>query len=79
MQYQSNILKTKILLPFCLETTALGAAYLAGLCTGFWKNLEEIKNVHRYQKEYFPTFDNKTIKEIDRKRRNAIKATRIFK
>ena len=79
MQYQSNILKTKILLPFCLETTALGAAYLAGLCTGFWKNLEEIKNVHRYQKEYFPTFDNKTIKEIDRKRHNAIKATRIFK
>lgn len=79
MQYQSNILKTKILLPFCLETTALGAAYLAGLSTGFWKNLEEIKNVHRYQKEYFPTFDNKTIKEIDRKRHNAIKATRIFK
>ncbi len=79
MQYQADILKTKILLPHCLETTALGAAYLAGLCTGFWKNLEEIKNVHKYEKEYNPSMSDKEIDEIDKKRHQAIKATRIFK
>ena len=79
MQYQSDILKTKILLPFCLETTALGAAYLAGLCSGFWKDIEEIKNIHRYQKEYNPQMSSERIKEIDRKWKYAIKATRVFK
>lgn len=79
MQYQADILKTKILLPRCLETTALGAAYLAGLNTGFWKSLEEIKNIHRYEKEYLPSMPDEKIKEIDIKRHQAIKATRLFK
>lgn len=79
MQYQSDILKAKIKLPFCLETTALGVAYLAGLNSGFWKNIEEVKQVHRIQKEFEPKMDNKTIKEIDKKWRMAIKATRVFK
>jgi glycerol kinase len=43
MQFQSDILNTTVLKPECIETTALGAAYLAGLAVGFWKDKEEIK------------------------------------
>lgn len=43
MQFQADILKTKVLRPECIETTALGAAYLAGLSVGFWKDKDEIR------------------------------------
>lgn len=43
MQFQADILDTKVYKPECIETTALGAAYLAGLAVGFWKDKEEIK------------------------------------
>ena len=43
MQFQADIIDTKVLKPQCIETTALGAAYLAGLATGYWKDVEEIK------------------------------------
>lgn len=43
MQFQSDILDTEVRRPECIETTALGAAYLAGLATGYWKDIEEIK------------------------------------
>lgn len=43
MQFQADILQTKVQKPECIETTALGAAYLAGLAVGFWKDKEEIK------------------------------------
>jgi glycerol kinase len=42
MQFQSNILNTKVIRPTIIETTALGAAYLAGLAVGFWKDETEI-------------------------------------
>ncbi len=43
MQFQADILNTEVQKPECIETTALGAAYLAGLAVGFWKDREEIK------------------------------------
>lgn len=43
MQFQADILDTRVLRPECIETTALGAAYLAGLSVGFWKDRDEIK------------------------------------
>jgi len=43
MQFQSDILKTKVERPVIIETTALGAAYLAGLATGFWKKSDITK------------------------------------
>ena len=43
MQFQADILGTRVLRPACIETTALGAAYLAGLAVGYWENLEDIK------------------------------------
>ena len=43
MQFQADILDTKVFKPECIETTALGAAYLAGLAVGFWKDKEEAR------------------------------------
>jgi glycerol kinase len=43
MQFQSDILNTKVVRPKVTETTALGAAYLAGLAVGYWKNVDEIQ------------------------------------
>lgn len=44
MQFQSDILRTKVLRPCVTETTALGAAYLAGLAVGFWENVPQIRS-----------------------------------
>ncbi|WP_455715158.1 glycerol kinase GlpK [Anaerosporobacter sp.] len=44
MQFQADILDTTVLRPKCIETTALGAAYLAGLAVGYYKSKEEIKD-----------------------------------
>jgi glycerol kinase len=44
MQFQADILNTKVVRPKVTETTALGAAYLAGLAVGYWKNIEEIQD-----------------------------------
>ena len=42
MQFQSDILNTEVRRPRCVETTAMGAAYLAGLATGYWSSREEV-------------------------------------
>lgn len=43
MQFQADILNTKVVRPKVTETTALGAAYLAGLAVGFWNGIDEIQ------------------------------------
>ena len=79
MQFQSDILNTTIKLPKCLETTALGAAYMAGLQSGFFPNLESIKKIHEYQATYTPNMSKKEVKELYKGWKTAIKATRMFK
>ena len=79
MQFQSDILHTVIKLPRCLETTALGAAYMAGLTTGYYANLESIKKIHEYQAIYEPKMAKKEISRLYKGWKTAIKATRIFK
>lgn len=54
MQFQSDILKVNVKRPECIETTALGAAYLAGLATGFYKNKEDIKKNWKLSREFQP-------------------------
>lgn len=49
MQIQANTIQKKVIRPGVTETTALGAAYLAGLATGFWKNIDDLK--HQWQAE----------------------------
>ena len=79
MQFQSDILHTVIKLPRCLETTALGAAYMAGLTTGYYANLESIKKIHEYQAIYTPKMAKKEINRLYKGWKTAIKATRMFK
>ena len=59
MQIQSNVLQTKVVRPEITETTAMGAAYLAGLAVGFWSNVEEIQEQWKVQKVFDPAEDNK--------------------
>ncbi|MDQ3567159.1 MAG: glycerol kinase GlpK [Actinomycetota bacterium] len=54
MQFQADILGVPVEVPETLETTALGAAYLAGLATGFWSDREELKNRWRLRCRYEP-------------------------
>lgn len=54
LQFQSDLLGIDVQRPAILETTALGAAYLAGLATGYWKDLAEIENIWRPEKTFSP-------------------------
>lgn len=54
MQFQSDILDKKVLRPVVRETTALGAAYLAGLAVGFWNDLEEIRQMWKCDVTFAP-------------------------
>ena len=54
MQFQSDIVNTKVIRPTMVETTALGAAYLAGLAVGFWKDIEELRSKWQVDKTFLP-------------------------
>ena len=64
MQFQADISATKIIKPQCAEATALGAAYLAGLAVGFWKDKSEILKIPSNQTEYIPSIANSRRKEL---------------
>ncbi len=72
MQFQADILDSDVIRPKVIETTALGAAYLAGLAVGFWKDLEEIKQQWKVDKHFEPTCDKKVIEELKGGWRDAV-------
>ena len=57
MQFQADIMDTQVRRPRCIETTALGAAYLAGLATGYYKDKEEIRANWQLGKTFEPKMD----------------------
>ena len=57
MQFQADLLNCKVLRPECIETTALGAAYLAGLATGFWKDLDDVRTNRALCRQFVPAMD----------------------
>ena len=57
MQFQSDLLQADVELSKYQETTALGAAYLAGLATGFWQSLEEVESLWVKEKTYSPIME----------------------
>jgi glycerol kinase len=59
MQFQSDILGINVIRPKIIETTALGAAYAAGLAVGFWQNKEELKKQWQIDKEFKPNMAGK--------------------
>jgi len=64
MQFQSDILDVPVIRPKVAETTALGAAYAAGLAVGFWKDYDELRLNWGKEKEWLPAMDTNTRKKL---------------
>ena len=79
MQFQSDILQVEITLPKCLQTTALGAAYLAGLSSKYYPNLETIKKIHECKETFTPKMDIKEVEQRYAGWKKAVEVTRQFK
>ena len=79
MQFQSDLLHVPVERPRIQETTALGAAYLAGLATGFWKDKDEIAAQWQLDKTYEPEMSEETSERLYTGWQNAVAATRTFK
>lgn len=78
MQFQSDIIGIEIARAKNLETTALGAAFLAGLAVGFWKDLDEIKTLNEAGETFTPSMNNARKEQLYRGWKKAVHATRTF-
>lgn len=58
MQFQSDILSKEVLRPQCIETTSLGAAYLAGLAVGYWKNQDDVLENWQIDRTFVPAMED---------------------
>lgn len=72
MQFQADILDTRVERPSITETTALGAAYLAGLAVGFWKDKDEIKKNWKIDHVFTPDMENKRRDKLYRNWKRAV-------
>ena len=79
MQFQSDIINIAVNRPKITETTALGAAYLAGLAVGYWKDLEEIKASWHLDKTFIPQMSKEAREKNIKGWQTAIKATIAYK
>jgi glycerol kinase len=79
MQFQADILQCEVRLPKCIETTALGAGYFAGLGCGFFKNKHEIEINHASAKMYYPQMSPSEAKKLYAGWKMAVAATRLYK
>ena len=79
MQFQSDILDVPVERPEINETTALGAAYLAGLAVGYWESKEEIRDRWNLEKQFDPKMDEQTREDLYKGWQTAVKATQVFK
>ena len=75
MQFQSDILHCKVVRPRITETTALGAAYLAGLAVGYWRNVDEIQQQWQVDKTFSPQLETARVNELLNGWRRAVKAS----
>ena len=73
MQFQADMLQKHVLRPECIETTALGAAYLAGLAVGFWKDKDDIRSNWSLERTFAPVMEPK---DRDRRLKGWKKAVR---
>ena len=73
MQFQSGLVGCDVFRPRCIETTALGAAYLAGLAVGYWESLEDIKNNWAIDRIFTPQMDETRRSELIRGWHKAVK------
>lgn len=73
MQFQSDIVGARVERPGCIETTALGAAYLAGLAVGYWRNPEEIRANWKMERAFVPAMEESERETLLRGWRRAVK------
>ena len=64
MQFQSDIFGFKVIRPKILETTALGAAYLAGLAVGYWDSVEDLQEQWSIDKEFTPEMPTENVDSL---------------
>ncbi|MGM0744621.1 MAG: glycerol kinase GlpK [Bacteroidota bacterium] len=74
MQFQSDLLEVPVIRPKITETTALGAAYLAGLAVGYWDDIEEIRQQWMVDKKFEPKMDQTKVQELTKGWKRAVKA-----
>ncbi|MBL3649137.1 MULTISPECIES: glycerol kinase GlpK [Bacillus] len=79
MQFQGDLLNVPVERPEINETTALGAAYLAGIAVGFWKDRSEIANQWNLDKRFEPDFEEEKRNELYTGWQKAVKAAMAFK
>lgn len=75
MQFQANLLGINVVRPKITETTALGAAYLAGLAVGFWENIDELRKQWQVERTFEPVKDSPEIEEAKKGWAEAIQRT----
>ena len=75
MQFQADILGTRVIRPRVVETTALGAAYLAGLAVGYWSSVEQIRKQWHVDRIFEPTWDEAAISKARDGWEDAVKRT----
>lgn len=75
MQFQADILEARVIRPIISETTALGAAYLAGLAVGFWKDKEEVKKFWHMSVEFEPKLESDKVDKYYNAWKKAVKRT----
>lgn len=78
LDFQADILNIPIFRPLVNETTALGAAYLAGLASGFWKDTNEIKHIWQVDGSYYPDMEETDRNEYYKKWQKAVASARFF-
>lgn len=79
VQFESDITNKRLIRPKELETTALGAAYMAGLFTGFYESIDEIIKTHEVDKIFMPNMTKTKRSELVSGWKCAVNATRMFK
>jgi len=75
MQFQSDVLNTKVVRPIVTETTALGAAYLAGLAVGFWESIDELQQQWQIDRVFSPEITREQRNELTRGWKKAVTAS----
>ena len=75
MQFQADLLGIPVVRPQVIETTALGAAYLAGLSSGVWKNLDELASQWRVERRFHPTLPRERAAELMERWERAVRQT----
>ena len=78
MQFQSDILNTVVVRPVITETTALGAAYLAGLAVGYWENIEDIQNQWQVDKTFSPTMEEPERNKLSKEWQRSVRAAKAW-